>query len=192
MADETLETSQAAEKSDSAVEQANAPRKKFIDEKKRVFAHRLTGWTRFIAGVPAIGLFITSVVLAVATFIDMVAVTIECVTESATLQTLATQYIEFADIFLLAVVLYIMALGLFTLFVTDEIPLPKWLSFHDFDDLKERLVSVICVMLGVYFLGEVMKGADPRDLLLLGISASIVVMAMTFFVKHVIKGGHDD
>ena len=154
----------------------------------RRFGRKVTGWTRFIAGVPAAGLFLASIVLAVSTFIDMVATTIECVAEGASLQMMATEYIEFADIFLLAVVLYIMALGLFTLFVSDKIPLPHWLEFHDFDDLKERLGSVICVMLGVFFLGVVMKGTTGIDLVWLGLASAIIIAALTLFVKHVIKG----
>lgn len=149
---------------------------------------KITGWTRFIAGVPAAGLFVASIVLAVSTFVNMCGVTLECFAEGLTIQQMATEYIEFADIFLLAVVLYMMALGLFTLFVTDKIPLPAWLKFHDFDDLKERLVSVICVMLGVAFLGVVMKGETGINLLWLGLGTAAIVFALTMFVKHVIKG----
>jgi len=148
---------------------------------------RYTGWTRFIAGVPACGLFICSLVLSLRTFVDAVYSCIEAFSEPVSLLDLATDFIEYADIFLLAVVLYIMALGLFTLFVSEKVPLPSWLEFHDFDDLKERLVSVICVMLGVYFLGAVLKGASGLDLLWLGIGTALVVAAMTAFVHLVIK-----
>jgi uncharacterized membrane protein YqhA len=140
-----------------------------------------------MAGVPACGLFICSFILAIRTFADAVHSCIEAFSAHVSLLDLATDFIEYADVFLLAVVLYIMALGLFTLFVSDKVPLPSWLEFHDFDDLKERLVSVICVMLGVYFLGAVLKGATGLDLLWLGIGTSIVVAAMTAFVHLVIK-----
>ena len=63
--------------------------------------------------------------------------------------------------------------------------LPHWLEFNDLDDLKERLVSVVVVMLGVYFLGEVMAGADGQGLLHLGISISVVIAALTLFTKFV-------
>lgn len=98
------------------------------NEKSLKTARKLTGWTRFIAGVPAIGLFIAAVVLAVTTFIEMIEVTLGFLEGGESVIDLATEYIEFADIFLLAVVLYIMALGLFTLFVSDKIPCPNGLS----------------------------------------------------------------
>lgn len=148
---------------------------------------RYTGWTRFMASVPACGLFICAFALSLRTFADAVYSCIETFSGQVSLLDLATDFIEYADIFLLAVVLYIMALGLFTLFVSDKVPLPSWLEFHDFDDLKERLVSVICVMLGVYFLGAVLKGASGLDLLWLGIGTAIVVAAMTAFVHLVIR-----
>ncbi len=156
-------------------------------QKHQTTARKITGWTRFIAGLPAVGLFLSAIVMAVVTFLNMIEKTFEFIIEAGSPLTLATEYIEYADIFLLAVVLYIMALGLFTLFVTDKIPLPGWLKFNDFDDLKERLVSVICVMLGVSFLGSVMQGASGIDLLWLSIATAVVVLAMTIFVKFVIK-----
>lgn len=166
------------------------PRDAEVELRAARAVHKLTSWTRFIAGVPAFGLFVCSVVLAVVTLYDALLATVEAFQESVPLLELATEYIEYADIFLLAVVLYIMALGLFTLFVSDRILLPSWLEFHDFDDLKERLVSVICVMLGVYFLGVVLQGGRGLDLVWLGIGIATVVLAMTVFVHLVIKGRH--
>lgn len=43
-------------------------------------------------------------------------------------------------------------------------------------------------MLGVMFLGVVMKGASGVDLLWLGLGTSIIIVALTLFVKLVIKG----
>jgi uncharacterized membrane protein YqhA len=151
-------------------------------------ARKVTGWTRFIATVPAVGLFLGAIALAVATLVETVISIGEFYAGGVKLTGLAVEFVEYADIFLLAVVLYIMALGLFTLFVSDKIPLPLWLEFHDFDDLKERLVSVICVMLGVSFLGVVLEGATGIDLLWLGLATAVVIGALTLFVKHVIKG----
>ena len=111
-------------------------------------------------------------------------------THAVGLVELAIELVEFTDMYLLAVALYIVALGLVTLFITDRIPLPAWLSFHDFDDLKERLVSVIIVMLGVFFLGEVLKGASGLDLIWLAASIALIIGALTVFVKLVFKAHH--
>ncbi|MCH3968760.1 MAG: YqhA family protein [Atopobiaceae bacterium] len=157
------------------------------DPEAKKVARKVAGWTRFIAGVPAVGLFICAVVLAVETFLDVMVSTIEVVAEAEGPVVLATEYVEYADLFLLAVALYILSLGMFTLFVTDKVPLPSWLEFHDFDDLKERLIAVIVVMLAVYFLGLVLKGEPVQDLLVLGLAIGVIIFALTFFVKFVFK-----
>lgn len=161
-----------------------------VDTAARLTARKYTGRTRFIATVPSVGLFLCAVVLAIGTLIQTGVVTWEFMQGELTIMDIATEYVEFADLFLLAVVLYIMSLGLLTLFVTDKIPLPKWLEFHDFDDLKERLVSVISVMLGVYFLGYVLKGGHGIEVLWLGLGCAVVIVALAFFVKNVFKAGH--
>lgn len=150
-------------------------------------AQYVAGWTRLVAGLPAIALFVCSVVLVVRTTVSAFEATAEAAMGRIGGTELAIEYVEFADLFLLAVVLYIMALGLFTLFITDKIPLPSWLEFNDFDDLKERLVSVIVVMLGVHFLGVVLNGERGVDLLWLGLAIGAVTAGLTAFAHLVFK-----
>ncbi|MBP3222901.1 MAG: YqhA family protein [Actinomycetaceae bacterium] len=145
-------------------------------------------WSRLLALIPALGLFVISAVIVFVTSAEAVKVTVEGFHGGVHLTQLAVEYVEFTDLYLLAIALFIMALGIFSLFITDRIPMPKWLEFHDFDDLKERLVSVIVVMLGVYFLGTVLKGGHGLDLLWLGLSIAVVVIALSFFVRFVFKG----
>ena len=147
-------------------------------------------WTRVIAGVPAFGLFLCSLAMIIHTTVAVCEEIVHSFSHSVGLVDLAIELVEFTDMYLLAVALYIVSLGLVMLFLTDQIPLPAWLSFHDFDDLKERLVSVIIVMLGVYFLGEVLKGASGLDLMWLAASIAIIIGALTAFVKLVFKAHH--
>ena len=157
------------------------------EAKEYIDASKVAGRTRFIATVPATGLLIASVVLGVGTLIALVISSYEYVTGAINLHELTIEYIEYADSFLLAVALYILSIGLVNLFVTDNIPLPKWLEFHDFDDLKERLTSVIIVMIGVFFLGHVLKGAQGIDTLWVGLACSIIIVALSFFMGTVFK-----
>ena len=162
------------------------------ERRSAIAARRTMAYTRFIATVPAVGFFVSAAVLAVGTLVEAIMASIEFVMGHGDVSSLAIEFVEYADLFLLSVVLYILALGLVSLFVTDQIPLPKWLAFHDFDDLKERLVSVIGAMLGVYFLGYVLKGASGVDALLLGLAVAVVVVALSFFVRNVLmKGGNE-
>ena len=52
-------------------------------------------------------------------------------------------------------------------------------------DLKEKLIAVIAVVMAVFFLGRLLHGAPPVDIILLGIGIGAVIMALAYFVRHV-------
>ena len=151
----------------------------------------IAGWTRMLAIVPAMGLLAISAALVLVTTKDVAHATAEAVAGHLALVDLAVEYVEFTDMYLLGIALFIMSLGIFSLFITDRVPTPAWLDFHDFDDLKERLVSVIVVMLGVYFLGVVLKGGNGLDLLWLGLSIATIILTMSAFIRFVFQKGHE-
>ena len=156
-------------------------------EKERKLAKNVTGRTRFIATVPSAGLLIASFVLAVGTLISVVFASYDYIIGETTLHDLTVEYVECADSFLLAVALYILSIGLTSLFVTNSIPLPSWLEFHDFDDLKERFTSVVIVMIGVFFLGHVLKDVRGIDTLWLGLGCGAIIIALSVFMWTVFK-----
>lgn len=90
--------------------------------------------------------------------------------------------IEVIDVFLLSTVFYVIAVGLYELFIQDNLPLPEWLEFHDLDDLKSKLVGVIVVALAVLFLGQVVSWDGVRDLLGFGVANALVIAALTAFL----------
>ena len=146
---------------------------------------KLVGYSRFMAVVPSVGLFVSSIALTIATLISTVVVTVEAATGHLSMQDMLVEYIEYADFYLLAVVLYIMSVGLYSLFIDDGIDMPSWLQIHNLDDLKEKLVGVIVVVMGVYFLGLLIHGAQSVELLLKGIGICAVIFALAYFVRHV-------
>lgn len=147
--------------------------------------HRLLGYSRLMAIIPSIGLFIAALALTIATLIKTIEVTIEAVGGHLGMQDMLVEYIEFADFFLLSIVLYIMSIGLYSLFVDDQIELPHWLEIHNLDDLKEKLIGVIVVVMGVFFLGRLIHGASAVDLLCMGVGIGAVILALSYFVRHV-------
>ncbi len=163
-------------------------------EKKRTLGQRLVGCTRFMSTIPVIGLFIAAVVMAIVTLGQAIAVTIDIVVGEIGMQDMLVEYIECADYFLLAIVLYIMSIGLYSLFIDDRVKLPGWLEIHTLDDLKEKLVSVIVVVMGVFFLGRLIHGADAHELLYMGAGIGAVVLSLAYFVRHIMveHGGHND
>jgi uncharacterized membrane protein YqhA len=61
-------------------------------------------------------------------------------------------FIELIDLILLGTVLYIVAIGLYQLFIDADLKLPAWLQTNDLDDLKHKLLGVVIILLGVTFL----------------------------------------
>lgn len=99
-------------------------------------------------------------------------------------KSIAVTFIEIADLFLLGVVLYIIALGLYELFIDDSVPVPAWLEIHTLDDLKSKLISVVIVVMGVLFLKQVVSWDGERNLLTYGGGTALVIAALTYFISY--------
>ena len=140
-------------------------------------------WMRLVTVVPATALLLMSVSFSLVTVADLLRTLAGILAGHSNLVNLSVEFVEYTDFFLLSTVLYMTSLGLFSLFVTDRTPLPPWLSFHDFDDIKERIARVVVVMLVVFFFGEVLRGKAGESLLVLGVSISLVVVAMSVFLR---------
>jgi uncharacterized membrane protein YqhA len=93
-------------------------------------------------------------------------------------------FIEITDLFLLATVLYVIAIGLFELFVDDRLELPSWLEIRNLDDLKQKLIGVMIVVMGVVFLGQVVTWDGQRDLFGYGGGIAVVIAALTYFLSQ--------
>lgn len=147
----------------------------------------VVGWTRFIAIGPVAGLLLGAIVLTVMSLVTTGHVVVETIQGSLGSKELLVEFVELADIFLLAVVLYVMALGLYSLFISDDLPLPHWLEFHTLNDLKEKLIAIVGVALAVYFFGRVVGGDTPTNVLLEGVGIAAVIIALAYFMKNVLK-----
>ncbi len=160
---------------------------------ERKLGMRLVAWTRFIVIIPVLGLFIGSISMVVLATGEAVSSVGAIIAKQSSLKEATVAFIELADVYLLAIVLYIMALGLFELFIDNRLPLPAWLKIRHLEDLKEKLVSVVIVVLGVLFLGKVTEGsATYLELLYLGGGIALVSAALTYFVGRVLVKGHHD
>lgn len=157
------------------------------DKKPAGLARRVPAYTRFIVAVPVIGLLAGAVTLTVMAGVETVTTIGHAVAGELAKKEAVLEFIELADVFLLSTVLYIMALGLFELFIDDSLPLPAWLEIHSLDDLKKKLVGVVAVVLAVTFLGSVIKGTDAQALMYEGVGIGAIVVAMGYFLggdKH--------
>lgn len=151
------------------------------------FAARLPAYTRFMIAIPVLGLLAGAVTLTVVAASKTVHTIGQIIQGGLHEKEAVLVFIELADVFLLATVLYIMSLGLYELFIDDTAPMPEWLQIHSLDDLKSKLVGVVAVVLAVSFLGVVIRGVDATALMHEGIGIGAVVASMGYFLS---RGGH--
>ena len=143
--------------------------------------------TRFMAAIPSVGLLVAAVTLTLRTLVEVALTTLSVARGAIDMQAMLVRYIECADFFLLSIVMYIMAVGLYSLFIDADVSMPAWLVIRDLDDLKEKLVGVIVVVMGVYFLGQLIHGTDTLQLLHMGLAIGAVVLSLACFVRYVIS-----
>ena len=138
--------------------------------------------SRFFIALAAFGTFLSSVALIVSGVISVFKVTLDAIRDSDSgvlaSKHLAVDFLQLVDIFLLGTALYIIALGLYELFVDDSLPMPKWLVIATFEDLKEKLIGVIIVLLGVSYLGTAVTWVGDKSILNLGVATGAVILAL--------------
>jgi uncharacterized membrane protein YqhA len=154
----------------------------------RGMARRLPAYSRFVVGVPVIGLFVGAVALVGLGAVETVRTLGHIFEGDIGKAEAMIEFIQLADAFLLATVLYVMALGLYELFIDDRIPVPKWLQIHTLDDLKSKLVSVVVVVMAVLFLGAVISTETAIDLMYRGVGIGAIIAALAYFGKS--QKGH--
>jgi uncharacterized membrane protein YqhA len=146
--------------------------------------------SRFVIGLAVTAAFLGSTILLAVATVTLVRIAWREITNidlsrfnEGHIDTLAFELIEITDIILLGTVLYIVSLGLYQLFIDHKLPLPPWLKVNSLTDLKRDLIGVVVVLLGVSFLGEVVKGEGTFiDTLHLGGAVALVIAALGFFL----------
>lgn len=98
---------------------------------------------------------------------------------------LSIAFIELIDVFLIAVILLIVALGLYQLFIDQHTQLPNWLHVRNLDELKHKIIGVLCVILGVNFVSNVSEWTGGKDILYLGAAVAMVLFALVVLLKTV-------
>jgi uncharacterized membrane protein YqhA len=145
--------------------------------------------SRFIIGLAVLGSFVGSAILLVIATASLFSIAWNEIVNfepdnlgGRHIDRLAVDLIEITDVILLGTVLYIVALGLYQLFIDQNLALPRWLKVNDLTDLKRDLIGVVVVLLGVSFLGEVVNWEGESDLLPLGASIALVIAALGFIL----------
>ncbi len=94
----------------------------------------------------------------------------------------APQFFSIIDVFLLAMVLYIFALGLHELFV-GKLDVPAWLSIESVDQLKVKLASVVILFVAIAYVKLLVAWENPVDTLLFGAATGILITVLIQYYK---------
>lgn len=148
----------------------------------------ILGSSRFLVLLAVIGSLLASASLLIFGLLESI-VLVQSTIESGEIsrkvaKSLAIEFIEIVDLFLLGTVFYIIAVGLYELFISSEVRLPGWLSIKTLDDLKNKLIAVVIVVLGVLFLGQIVGWDGERNMLPYGASIALVIAALTYFLSN--------
>ena len=158
--------------------------------------HRILARSRYLMLIAVLGSFAASVTLLIYGAAETIMTIAQIITAGAVSsensKKLVLSFIEVVDLFLLATVFYITALGLYELFIDERIKVPHWLEIHTIDDLKSKLTSVIVVVLSVLFLSEVVKWNGATNIFPFGASIALVIAALTYFLSSQVKKPKSD
>lgn len=160
---------------------------------ERTLLRTILASSRFFIAIAVLGSFIASVALILYGGIVVAKVTWHAFSHTVNAEgakDLAVDFIEMIDLFLLGTVLYIVALGLYELFIDESLPLPAWMRIHDLDDLKDKLIGVVIVLLGVTFLGKVVTWNGSRDIVYFGAAIALVILSLGGFLAVSAFKGH--
>lgn len=96
--------------------------------------------------------------------------------------------VKVADTILIGIALFIAAAGLEELFLGGRAGrvrarLPEWLAIDDLNDLKERLLATLVLVVVVTFVDEVVGVADGLHALELGGATALVVVAVAVYLR---------
>jgi uncharacterized membrane protein YqhA len=157
---------------------------------------RLFSSSRYFAAFAVLGTFLAAITLYVygtLVVIQLIWHTLEEYRISVEgVKHLQVVFIEMTDVFLLGTVLFIVAFGLYQLFIQPDLPVPVWLRIRNLDQLTERLIEVVGVLLSVTFLAFAVEGVMDASLIEFGASVAVVIAALSLLlvVTHRRPGGH--
>ena len=151
---------------------------------------RVFGATRYIMALAVLGIFVGSVALLLSGAFDIFAAVWHQLTDAAGGASVAganrgdlrLHMIEAVDTILVATVLFVIAAGLYQLFVHPALNLPPWMQTDSVDDLELRLAGMVVTILSVIFLTAALEWEGEGGLLGFGLAVASVIAAVALFL----------
>ena len=169
-----------------------------IGSKPKAMMEKILSKGRYLLIVAVLGSYLTAAIIILYTGAFIIHIIIELILHpnlsTGSARQLTFDCIEAIDVFLLGTAFYIVAFGLYELFISHHASTPNSLGVKSLEDLKAKLLGVIIVVLSVFFLEQVINWDGKRDILALGIAEALVIGAIALTIKlqgHEHKGPAD-
>lgn len=137
---------------------------------------------KYVTFVAVIGLILLAIGIYGYSFYKIFGV-LELIVTDGTDEIVVFKALKAIDLVLLGVIFFIIAVGLYELFIGPIDNLPKWFHVNNIDDLKSLLVKVIIVVMGVSFTGRIVTWDGKTDLLHYGLALGAVILVLSYFLK---------
>ena len=168
---------------------------------------RLLEYGRFLLVLPVIGSLLLTVVVVVMGFGLILVRGWELIANldinEPLVKVISVSAIQAIDLFLVAALGYITAVGLYKLFISQqEEQLLKRIKIESLVDLEKKIIGVVVAALAVAFLGDVAEAVEAQSIFHTGIGIALVIGALCLFTKlseqtekqsaRDVRSGHED
>ena len=136
--------------------------------------------SRYLTLIGILSLLIASFTAFAWGTIKTVTTTLLVIRSLGTDSSITLELIEIIDIFLISTTILIFAASLYELFI-GKLDLPEWMLAHNLYELKNKLSSMIVLVMAVKFLQKLIDIKDGTELLQRGIAVAVVSAALIAF-----------
>jgi uncharacterized membrane protein YqhA len=144
---------------------------------------RIMASTRYVMGLAVLGIFVGSSALLISGSIDMFTAVVRALSGTADYsEGLRVTLIEAVDTVLVSTVLYMIAIGLYQLFIDPSLVLPPWIHTRGLGDLEKRLSGMVVTVLSVIFVTVALESHGTKDILPFGLAIAGVIAAISLFL----------
>jgi uncharacterized membrane protein YqhA len=92
-------------------------------------------------------------------------------------------FIGIIDIFILAIVMYTLAVGIYKLFLGNNVPVP-WIEINNLNDLKTHLAKMSVIFLSTMLIQKITEWKEPKETLFFAISISLISVVLIWYIKQ--------
>ncbi len=165
-------------------------------ERRQTLFTRMFGAARFLMTVAVLAVFVGAAVLLIAGILEMATAVLRhglgAGSAEAEAVALRISVIEAVDVILVATVLFVIAFGLYQLFVDPDLrlTLPRWLQVHAINELEARLAGMVVVVLGIIAMTRALDAHAETSAAAGAVAIAAVIAAISLFLYQ--EGRHRD